>query len=135
MKSASMRRIGNFRKLLSGLHEKGMDSYTIANYLHMSHTAARTYIQQLLDAGVVVSVRTSATKPQLRLCADPRPVAFFLAELDAMEEDLLDAGACRTALGGSRFIHLLADDVNHTVPSRRVHAQRDPLVAALFGPA
>jgi hypothetical protein len=123
---SSARRLANFRTLVAEFAVRRMGYIAVAELLSCSTSAARNYIQELVDRGVV------AKHPIDRklYCghSDPLIADEFLAALTRLEQS-------GPASVPTRRVHSLWDDA--IVSRAGVHqpARRDPLVAALFGAA
>lgn len=123
MRRSSYRRHANFRKLVAELALRDIGCAGVTLLLDCSISAARNYIAELVDAGVLAShpVRQQAGCIDRTLycrTADPLVVRAFLAALASPQD------------AGHRW------PVAHVSPGADdLPARRDPLVAALFGAA
>jgi hypothetical protein len=112
-----------------------MGPAAVAELLKVSYSAARNYLGDLVQAGVAIHDIDRGT--QLKLHPDPAIVKRFLAALDAGAGErsmaLRRSPARHCVNPGERYLHVLADDVRFPLVLHRRPAQRDPLVAALFG--
>jgi hypothetical protein len=112
---SSARRIDKLRALVAAFGARDIGNAGVALLLDCSLTAARNYLAELLDAGVIDAhpVRQAAgclDRTLYRRSADPLAAGAFLATLVSA-----DCVAGLSAGAGS------------------APARRDPLVAALFG--
>ena len=146
--SGTARRIENMHKLVGELLAHEMRADEIATTLNYSSSGARKYIRHLREEGVIERDRyLNATAsylgmPVYRLTLDPERVRVFLAALVAPKCDdnkvrKKERSALPERIKGEpgRHFHLLGDDTDYAIRVSRETAQRDPLVAALFGPA
>ncbi len=128
--------------LLGELANGEMDSTAIAAFLQCSNSCAHTYVMALVDAAIVVpsALPSGLGRPKLGYCLtdDMRAVDDFLSNLLAgqhartLKRTPTRSGQVRTI--GSQHFHIMADDQGGEVQAALVSVQRDPLVAALFGP-
>jgi DNA-binding transcriptional ArsR family regulator len=79
MKPSSLRRIENLRRLVRALGQGGMGPGEVRQLLDVSHTAARTYLDELEQAGIAAYER--ACRSRLRLLPDETAVRRYLAAL------------------------------------------------------
>lgn len=124
MRRSSYRRQANLRTLVAGFALRDIGSAGVALFLDCSISAARSYIAELVDAGVLAShpVRQRAGCVDRTLycrTADPLVVQAFLAALASPPEAAEHRWAASHGSSG-------VEDIP---------ARRDPLVAALFGAA
>lgn len=140
-------RLDNIRRLLAELAMRELLADDICDLLKYSPSGARKYIRDLREAGVLELSRyvdgtaTYLGKALYRLTPDAERVRMFLAELGHP----LQGGTPRpkssatripqAVSSGGRHFHILADDTHYAVRLSSAPAVRDPLVAALFGPA
>ena len=116
-------------------------------FLKFSPSGTRKYIRDLHDAGVIELARyvdgttTSLGKAVYRICPDQERVKAFLAEICQLKRK---GGIPRkkrpgqveqSVSGNGRYFHIMGDDTHFAIRINRGPAARDPLVAALFGPA
>lgn len=139
LRPSSARRLRNLRGLVAEFAERDIGHTGVALLLGCSLSAARNYVAELLDAGVVAShpVRQAAGRMDrrlYRLTVDPLAVHSYLAALarshgDGEVAEWGDAAVNETIPEAVR-IHRAwsAADFSPGAPARR-----DPLVAALFG--
>ena len=141
--SMTEQRTANLKSLVRELAAREMQADDICAYLKMSPSGARKYIADLRAAGVAVLARyadgtaTYVGKACYRLVSDPRLVIELLGQLEQHKrEPRIPAPPVRAlpALPGRSF-HIMADDTHFAVRINRHPVMRDPLVAALFGPA
>jgi hypothetical protein len=133
---SSARRLGNMRALVAELAARDIGCAGVAVFLGCSSTTARSYLAELLDAGLVSVLPASQGQSRVvrtlyRRTADPLAVHRFLAALAGPQEAAEHAEA-QTRPDAER-IHrkwLAADASLH---AGHAPARRDPLVAALFG--
>ena len=137
MRSASLQRIENMRRLVAALAQRSMGPRVVAELLNISDSAARAYLKALAEAGVAHHDPSGRTR--LRLGPDPAVQQAFLSALAARAEQqqvaLRRSTARHCTNPGKAFLHVLADDVRFPLVLHRHPAHRDPLVAALFGAA
>lgn len=134
MNVRSSRRIANIRHLLAALAHGSMGPGGVADLLGISHTAARNYLETLVQNGVAVHDPVQRTHVCLR--PDQLVRQRFLDELEqgAARRVALRRSLTRHCLDpGQSFLHVLADDAGFPLEMRRQPPRRDPLVAALFG--
>ena len=146
--SGTARRIQNMHHLVSELSAHEMRADEIATALQYSSSGAGKYIRSLREAGVIELDRhINGTATYLgmavyRLTPDQERVRIFLAALVAPKRsDGVVQKKKRLALPEKvteergRHFHIMADDTYYAIRVSREAAQRDPLVAALFGSA
>lgn len=137
------------RALIDEFAQREMRADDIAKVLRLTPSGARKYIRDLLGANVIELDRCIENAPGYvgkavyRLSGDPECVRAYFASMvqpragaggrNKNKDDLGKAGL--TMKGIERRVHILTDDVYHVIRVHRSPAQRDPLVAALFGPA
>jgi hypothetical protein len=135
LRPSTARRILNLYLLVGEFEGRNLGCCGASLFLGCSVSAARNYIYELLDAGVIVShpLRAPAgdiDRTQYHLAADRRVVREFLAALTQWHKDgagkhrVLPLGECDH--GG---LHDVADSLNPVT----AQTTRDPLVSALFG--
>lgn len=142
VRQSSARRMANLHALIAELKVRNMGYGAVALFLACSSSAARNYMHELRDAGVIASalIRQSAgciDKMAFYLNPDPALAQNYLATLDASKrgnkivtkggEHQVDARA------NVRHFHIVRDDARIALAVGSTSAQRDPLVAALFG--
>ena len=146
--SGTARRIQSMHKLVSELSAHEMCADEIATALKYTASGARKYIRSLREAGVIEldrHIKGTATylgMPVYRLTLDQECIRDFLATLDApklsggvvQKKNRLALPEKMTEERGRHF-HIMADDTYYAIRVSRETAQRDPLVAALFGSA
>jgi hypothetical protein len=142
LRPSSARRIGNLRALVAEFAERDIGGAGAALFLGCSLTAARNYISELLDAGVVAArpVKQAAgaiDRTLYELTADPLVVHRFLATL-VRTQGAVGISARRGAEGmeakpDASHVHRVWLDTGLSLSMSNVPARRDPLVAALFG--
>jgi hypothetical protein len=139
MRPSSARRLCIMRELVAEFARRNIGHTGVALFLGCSLSAARNYVFELLDAGVVAShpVRQAAgcvDRKLFRLAADPLAVRKYLAALPRSHGE---RGA--VAWGDGEAAEPMPDVArihrNWSVAdfSMGAPARRDPLVAALFG--
>jgi DNA-binding GntR family transcriptional regulator len=122
------------RQLLDALVHGSMGPGAAARLLGISHTAARNYLDALVQGGVAHYDPVRGT----HVCPHPDH-AVRQRFLNALEEGAegrvtLRRSATRHCMNpGQSFLHVLADDVGFPLTTRHQPPRRDPLVAALFG--
>jgi hypothetical protein len=140
---ASLQRCERMQALLGELAKGEMDGAAIAKFLQCSNSSAYKYVMALVDAAVVFpsTLPSVLGRPKLGYCLteDMRAVDDFMSRLLAGENSRTTlkrtpkrSGQVRTI--GSQHFHIMADDQSGEVQAAFVSVQRDPLVAALFGP-
>jgi hypothetical protein len=142
LRPASARRIGNLRALVAEFAERDIGGAGAALFLGCSLTAARNYISELLDAGVVAArpVREAAgcvDRTLYHRTTDPLVVHRFLAAL-AKPRGGNGMPAPRGARGvearpDGSHVHRVWHDAALPLAMSNAPARRDPLVTALFG--
>jgi hypothetical protein len=140
---ATIRRQRRLHALIGELSARDMDTTAVAAFLDCSATAARNYLNDLLEAMVIRARRAARTDDSgMRngycLNGDTALVGNFLADLDASPSRRvkLKRGrkpAMEARSFGTRHVHVIADDRYLGVSATHVAVRRDPLVAALFG--
>jgi DNA-binding Lrp family transcriptional regulator len=145
--SATQRRIENMQKLINELSNHEMLADEIAWFLKFSPSGARKYIRDLREAGVIELARyiegtaTYLGKAVYQISPDPERVKAFLAAICQPKREGAAPRKERPGLreqnmaGSGRHFHILADDTHYAIRVNRSPVARDPLVAALFGPA
>jgi DNA-binding Lrp family transcriptional regulator len=145
--SATQRRIENMQKLIGELQTHEMLADEIAWFLKFSPSGARKYIRDLREAGVIELARyiegtaTYLGKAVYRISPDPDRVKAFLGAICQPKREGAAPRKERPGLreqsmaGTGRHFHILADDTHYAIRVNRSPVTRDPLVAALFGPA
>jgi len=131
MRSSTLLRVSRLDRLLAVLSVRALPQVEIACLLRCSTSAARNYVLELLDAGVVETVPHGEVngrryKSLYRLHPDQGRLAAFLAALRQAaawpgRPRGMDAGPARMEFG---HCPLTQDDAA---------IRRDPLVSALFG--
>jgi len=134
-------RAANLRKLVEALTVREMPRGEIAKLLGIGESAARTYIADLREHLTILHCEAAVTWPLkpgvYRLTASPEAIAACLESLGGVT-------AARPARSSSmeiaardprRHFHILGDDEHYAVRVSRAAPARDPMVAALFGPA
>lgn len=131
----SLRKISNIRQLVGALEAGAMGPAAAAELLDISHTAARNYMETLVEAGVASYHRDRRT--HVCLHPDRAVVERFLDALAAEGKErrvTLRRSLSRHCVDpGESYLHVLADDVRFPLMLAHPPARRDPLVAALFG--
>lgn len=143
LRPSSARRLGNLRALVAEFAGRDIGYAGVAVFLGCSLTAARNYVGELLDAGVIASlpVRQAAgcvDRTLYRGSADPLVVHAFLAALARSHTAAMPAWrdtAEAEAPPDAERIHRTWLAADFSFGAGRSPARRDPLVAALFGAA
>ena len=141
--SMTEQRTANLKSLVAELSTREMQADDICAHLKMSPSGARKYIADLRAAGVMVLARyadgtvTYLGKACYRLASDPLLVSEFLSQIEQHKhQPRIPAPPARALpVAPGRSFHIMADDAHFAVRINRHPAMRDPLVAALFGPA
>ena len=141
--SMTEQRTANLKSLIAELAAREMQADDICAHLKMSPSGARKYIADLRAAGVAVLARyadgtaTYLGKACYRLAGDPLLVSEFLGQIEQHKhEPRMPAPPVRELpVAPGRSFHIMADDTHFAVRINRQSVMRDPLVAALFGPA
>jgi hypothetical protein len=134
------RRAENLRRLVCALQLRTLSRDDIAWELGLSPSGVLGYVRDL-DPLLAVIDGGRTVQRSYRLNADPELVAEFLASLDERPERrgarIKDSRShLAVALRDpGRHLHLMQDDVNFAIRLSRAPVRRDPMVAALFGPA
>ena len=144
LRPSSARRLTNLRALVAEFAERDIGCAGVALFLDCSLSAARNYIAELLDAGVVASrpdrqAAGCVDRTLYRQAVDPLAVHQFLAGLARSH------GANGMATPGGvpepetppdpERIRRVWRDADYSFGAGSSRARRDPLVAALFGAA
>jgi hypothetical protein len=131
----SLRKISRIRQLVSALEAGAMGPSAAAALLDISYSAARNYLEALVEAGAASNHPDRRT--HVRLDPDRAVVESFLDSLAAEGEEqriTLRRSSSRHCVNpGKSYLHVLADDVRFPLVLAQTSARRDPLVAALFG--
>ena len=144
LRPSSARRLANLRALVAEFAGRAIGCAGVALFLDCSLSAARNYVAELLDAGVIAShpERQAAgcvDRTLYRQAADPLKVDQFLGALTRTHgADGMAARRGAAEPGSSadpERIHRLWRDADFSFGAGRSPARRDPLVAALFGAA
>ena len=141
LRPSSARRLGNLRALVAEFAGRDIGHAGVALFLACSLTAARNYVAELLDAGVVAAlpVRQAAgcvDRTLYRRSADPLVVHAFLAALARSHATGMPAWrgtAVLEAPPDAERIHRTWSVADFSRGAANSTARRDPLVAALFG--
>lgn len=141
LRTSTIRRISKLRELIAELERRALDVTNAALTLQVSTSTARKYLQELCDAEVAIERAMSMGGASLRyeysLTADTGLAWDFSGRLAlaTLTHKLPPRSAGKSvAAPAGRSVHVLADDVDYAISMARVVPQRDPLVAALFGP-
>jgi hypothetical protein len=136
----TVRRTANLRRLVGELQRRTLSRDDIAEELGQSGSGVRGYVRDLLPLVEVIEGGRTVQR-RYRLTADAQCVAAFLAGLDeAPQQRGARQKASRAQLAVAqrdpgRHLHLMEDDVDFAIRVSRLPVMRDPMVAALFGPA
>ena len=145
--AATGRRNASLRRLVAEFSLREMTVPDVANFLDFSTSGARKYIRDLREAGVIELARyiegtaTYLGKAVYQISPDPERVKAFLAAICQPKREGAAPRKERPGLreqsmaGTGRHFHILADDTHYAIRVNRSPVARDPLVAALFGPA
>jgi hypothetical protein len=143
VRRSTMRRQQRLQVLIGELAARGMDAADVAALLACSPTAARNYLNELLEASVIEFRRAARSadtgqRSGYFLTGDAALVSSFLADLDALHSRAVrlkrgSKPATEARSFGTRHFHIIADDRFLGVSAIEVAVRRDPLVAALFG--
>jgi hypothetical protein len=135
MKKCILDKIANIRRLVAALANGSMHPSTAATLLDVSHSAARNYLEALVQGGAALHDPCRRT----HVCINPDHFAVQ-RYLDTLEEHRTQrrVSLCRSSSRhcinpGKSFLHVLPDDVKFPLIVSSQPAARDPLVAALFG--
>jgi predicted transcriptional regulator len=135
MNQRSLRRIANIRKILAALAHGSIGPAATADLLGVSPSAARNYLDALVQDGVALPDR--GRKTNVVLHPDQATVRRFLENQEVRGGErriTLRRSLSRHCVNpGASFVHVLADDVRFPLTLGCQPATRDPLVAALFG--
>ena len=143
LRPSSARRLGNLRALVAEFAGRDVGHAGVAMLLGCSLTAARNYVAELVDAGVIASlpVRQAAgcvDRTLYRGSADPLVVHAFLAALARSHAAGIPAWRGTAVLEAPpdfERIHRTWLAADFSFGAGHSPARRDPLVAALFGAA
>jgi hypothetical protein len=131
----SLRKISKLRQLVSALAAGAMGPAAAAALLDISYSAARNYMEALVEAGAASHHPDRGS--HVRLHPDRAVVERFLDSLveeGGEQRVTLRRSASRHCVDpGKSYLHVLADDVRFPLVLAQPSARRDPLVAALFG--
>jgi hypothetical protein len=137
MGSLSARKIANMRRLVGALTQGSMGQAATAELLQVSYTAARSYLDILIRAGIVD--RDPERRTRYRLQAETSLAERFLSSLARNDESqrvsLRRSTSRHCENPGATFLHVLSDDICFPLVRHQILVRRDPLVAALFGAA
>lgn len=145
--SATERRVDNFKLLLKAMEETPLMSDQISALLKFSPSGTRKYVREMREAGAieikcfVEGTATYVGRPLYQL-GEPARVAQFLVDIQSQNgvgkpgPKAAIATSAQHLADKSRHFHVMADDVHYAIKVTRIGpVVRDPLVAALFGPA
>lgn len=139
LRPSTARRIERLRALVSELRVRDMGLVAIAAFLECSASAARNYVFELLDAGVVRSppIKRPAgcvERTVYRLNTETLLLREFDAGKETCKSTLAARGAQehRAAVSADLLLNI-RDGSNPSFGVGRVPPRRDPLVTALFG--
>jgi len=133
-------RLASLRKLVEALAVREMTRSEIAKLLGIGESAARTYIADLREHLTILHCEALITWPLspgvYRLTASPEAITAYLESMDAATARPARASSMEIAARDPRrHFHILGDDEHYAVRVSRAAPARDPMVAALFGPA
>lgn len=143
--TATRRRNEQMRKLVAEYHIREMSSEEVAEFLKFSPSGARKYVNDLLKRHIIEVKRTEGTVGKKSLGHSIYGLAENSEELvkELLEE--LEAGPISNmkyvkpkqvpTVDHTRHLHIMRDDMTFHSKVEPIIVQRDPLVAALFGPA
>ncbi|MYM92369.1 ArsR family transcriptional regulator [Duganella vulcania] len=141
-------RLEKMQSLVTQMQGREMSLYDIQRFLKFSDTGAKKYVTKLREVGIVEALQgadgtaTTPGRQLFKVTADPARLKAGFASL--AEKVKKAASRSNTAVksrlgkddaGNARRFHILADDEDFAVKLSRHRPVRDPLVAALFGPA
>lgn len=142
LRASSVRRMEQLRALVSELMIRDIGYTGVATLLKWSQSAARMYVQELRGAGIVAAgpIRQPADcvdKIVFRLNSNSQQVQAFLATLSQSQRCNIAPSRKGEhkdeARSNVRRFHIMQDDAKISLRVSDAPAQRDPLVAALFG--
>lgn len=130
------------RQVISALQEEGELSMTqISLILRYSASGTRKHISRLRQAGIIDSrmvYTKSSGNVMIRLIADGAKVADFLKQIDSgiSITAVVHRKKKAATFAVGTMVHEMLDDMGMRIrKNANVVIQRDPLTAALFGPA
>lgn len=140
------RRNENMKRLIQELRVRTMTSLDMSALLGFSKSGGRKYLNDLANAEIIEVVGqlegvNSAKKAQCTFVYGMRKdeeIEKRIAKMIADEDVGIVLKPVKKAVAPPkepRNIHLMADDMPFKVRSEATPIMRDPLVAALFGPA
>jgi nucleotidyltransferase/DNA polymerase involved in DNA repair len=142
LRATSKRRIARLQTIIAELKVRDLGCAGTAALVDCSQSAARLYLAELREAGVICSrtIRQAAgneDKFAHRLHSDQQLIERFLAKLgDSMQSDAVSVCvSCRhvSASAQVRHFHIIRDDDKTSHKVSNSLPQPDPLICALFG--
>lgn len=134
-------RIDNMKILLDYLATTEMTERDMCDLLSYSQSGARKYKIDLLAAGVIELVRyDGGTREKLgtavfSITADKNVIESFRLNLLSGDPKAAPTSNVTKDKYPGRHFHVMSDDVHYAIRVDRMVIRRDPLVAALYGPA
>lgn len=136
---STQRRIELIRRLIRALANRSMHLGDIVGLLKIKPSKARNYLHYLCDENVIeldclaAGPDSRVDRTVYRLSSEPQRIATFLIQLNtAMNNNQYQTHHYNAF---TQQLHYLRGDAPRTSRVKRTPARRDPLVAALFGPA
>lgn len=137
---STLRRQVTMKALIAELTLREMNHWAVADFLQCSCSAARNYMKELLEAGVVKLPPRGREKYVIdrapySISADAGAIERFLVSQAGREKASGTCGQGFNGLLNGQRVHIASGDMSFPMrfDSPRVH--RDPLVSALFGSA
>lgn len=127
-------------RLMRALAEAPMDQHDVSSFLQFSPSGGRKYARMLVDSGVASMVVIGKTRQRLYRVTDLALGQAWIARLYAAALPRAGDTPQRASRASARNLpeglHLMQDDAPFAIKRPTGGpARRDPLVAALFGPA
>ena len=134
------------RNLVDELRKRNMSQLDISLFLQFSPSGTRKYVHDLKEYDLIQVVgyedgtAVYLGRPVYGLCAniEARLKAFF----ETMERNSVttrrpsrEVAVKAVPANSGRHLHVMVDDCKYNIRMDRTPIMRDPLVAALFGPA
>lgn len=137
-RATTLRRRVTIRALIAELALRDMNHWAVADFLNCSCSTARTYMKELLEAGVVKLPQRGAGKFILdrapySLSGAAEAIEQFLDSLTDAESVSTDYSKGFNGLLNGQRVHIPSGDPGFPTRLERPRARRDPLVTALFG--
>lgn len=132
--SATLRADKKMRELVELISDRQPISVCeLGIIMELSSPGIRKYIYRLVDAQIVMQFCDDRRQSHIKLVASEAELARFMKDFNTPEPPSKDLPIVE--IPSDRRLHIMADDIAFKVRADHAPARRDPLVAALFGPA